>query len=175
MGMSKARNPKPPEPIDITMVADLACTNTALRRAARRLGQLYDDAMGPAGLKATQAAMLSKIEEFSANTPNEGPTLQMLAERLGIQISALTHAMKPLLRDGLIKVRQDDEDKRTKHAILTASGKARLKEALRLWAGVNNRVEAVLGPGSAQTLRALADSVSSDAFLKSYKANKRLG
>jgi DNA-binding MarR family transcriptional regulator len=171
--MSKSRNPLPPN--DITMVAELACTNTALRRAARRLGQLYDDAMGPAGLKATQAAVLAKIEEFSANTPNAGPTLQALAERLGIQISALTHALKPLLRDGLVKVRQDTDDKRTKHAVLTASGKARLKEALRLWAAVNNRVEAVLGPGSAQTLRALADSVSSDAFLQSYKANERRG
>lgn len=173
--MSKTKSPRPPELNDLTMVADLACTNTALRRAARRLGQLYDDAMGPAGLKATQAAMLAKIEELSASAPNAGPTLQVLADRLGIQISALTHAMKPLLRDGLIKVRQDDEDKRTKHAILTASGKARLKEAIRLWAGVNNRVEAVLGPGSAQTLRALADSVSSDTFLQSYKANKRMG
>ncbi len=175
MGMSKTRNSRSREPNDVTMIADLACTNTALRRAARRLGQLYDDAMGPAGLKATQAAMLAKIEEFSANAPHEGPTLQMLAERLGVQISALTHAMKPLLRDGLVKVRQDDEDKRTKHAVLTAAGKARLKEAIRLWAAVNNRVEAMLGPGSAQTLRALADSVSSEAFLQSYKANKRLG
>ena len=99
--------------------------------------------------------------------------LQSTAERLGIQISALTHALKPLLRDGLVKVRQDDEDKRTKHAILTAAGKARLKEAIRLWAEAYNRVEAVLGPGSAQMLRALADNVSSEAFLESYKAKQR--
>jgi DNA-binding MarR family transcriptional regulator len=175
MGMSRTRNSRPPEPNDLAMVADLACTNTALRSAARRLGQLYDEAMEPSGLKATQSAVLAKIEEFSANAPNEGPTLQMLAERLGVQISALTHALKPLLRDGLVKVRQDDKDKRAKHALLTAAGKARLKEAIRLWAAVNDRVETVLGPGSAQTLRALADSVSSDAFLQSYKANKRLG
>jgi DNA-binding MarR family transcriptional regulator len=130
--------------------------------------------MGPAGLKATQAAVLAKIEEFSAEVSNEGPTLQMLAERLGIQISALTHALKPLLRDDLVKVRQDDDDRRTKHAILTAAGKTRLKEAIRLWAEANNRVEAVLGPGSAQMLRALADNVSSEAFLQSYKAKQRL-
>lgn len=173
MGMSRTRNPPPSKSTSIT-VADLACTNTALRRAARRLGQLYDDAMGPAGLKATQAAMLSNIEEFAAQSPHEGPTLQVLAERLGVQISALTHALKPLLRDGLVKVRQDDDDRRTKHAILTAAGKARLKEALRLWAEANNRVETVLGPSTAQTLRALADNVSSEAFLESYKAKQPL-
>jgi DNA-binding MarR family transcriptional regulator len=134
---------------------------------------LYDDAVGPAGLKATQAAVLAKVDEFSAEAPHQGPTLQMLAERLGVQISALTHALKPLLRDGLVKVRQDDEDKRAKHAILTAAGKTRLKQAIRLWAEANNRVEAVLGPGSAQTLRALADGISSEAFLQSYKAKQR--
>ncbi len=172
MEMSRIRSSTPSKSTGVT-IADLACTNTALRRAARRLGQLYDDAMGPAGLKATQAAMLSSIEEFSAQSPHKGPTLQILAERLGVQISALTHALKPLLRDGLVKVRQDDVDRRTKHAILTAAGKARLKEAIRLWAEANNRVEAVLGPGSAQMLRALADNVSSEAFLESYKAKQR--
>lgn len=171
--MSRTKSSRPPTSTDVTL-ADLACTNTALRRAARRLGQLYDDAMGPAGLKATQAAVLAKIEEFSAEVPHEGPTLQMLAERLAIQISALTHALKPLLRDGLVKVRQDDEDRRTKRAMLTTAGKARLKEAIRLWDEANRRVEVVLGPGAAQTLRALADSISSEAFLQSYKANQPL-
>ena len=30
------------------------CTNSAIRRTARQLGQLYDDAMGDTGLKGTQ-------------------------------------------------------------------------------------------------------------------------
>lgn len=40
---------------DVRKVCDLPpCTNTALRRAARRMGNLYDDALEPTGLKATQ-------------------------------------------------------------------------------------------------------------------------
>jgi hypothetical protein len=39
-----------------------------------------------------------------------------------------------------------------------------------LWAGANDRVEEVLGPDSAATLRALADEVASDEFLVAYGA-----
>lgn len=145
------------------------CTNTALRVAARRLGQLYDEALVPLGLKATQLALISEIDKLMA-TDQQGPTLQDLATRLAIQLSALTHALRPLVRDGMVELRQDAKDRRTKHGVLTPLGKARLSEAMVGWAAANDRVEAVLGPASAANLRALADQVASDAFLVAYKA-----
>jgi hypothetical protein len=45
---------------------DFVCTNTSLRRAARRLGNLYDDALAPLGLKATQVGLLADIERLAA-------------------------------------------------------------------------------------------------------------
>src|ERR1700730_1460819 len=63
------------------------------------------------------------------------------------------------VRDGLIELRKDDKDARTKRAVLTRSGKARLRKALVLWNAANRRVEAVLGPAAAATLRRLADDV----------------
>ncbi|MEA3088195.1 MAG: hypothetical protein QOC89_5892, partial [Paraburkholderia sp.] len=57
----------------------LACTNTALRRAARRLGNLYDDALAPSGLKATQVGLLSEIQRWAAANDGQAPTLQDLA------------------------------------------------------------------------------------------------
>lgn len=150
------------------ILGELACTNTALRRAARRLGQLYDEALAPLDLKATQIGLIAEIERFSASGSEQGPTLQDLAARLAIQISALTHALRPLVRDGLVELRQDAEDRRTKHGVLTRLGKKRLSEALVLWAEANSRVEDVLGRDSAATLRALADEVASDEFLAAY-------
>ena len=145
------------------------CTNTSLRLAARRLGQLYDEALMPMGLKATQLALIAEIEKLMAAFP-QGPTLQDLAARLAIQLSALTHALRPLVRDGLVELRADAKDRRTKHGVLTSLGKARLSEGVVRWAAANDRVEAVLGPASAASLRALADQVSSDAFLAAYKS-----
>jgi len=144
------------------------CNNTALRRAARRLGNLYDDALEPVGLKATQIGLMVEIARLTAAGQGRPPSLQELATRLAIQISALTHALRPLARDGLVAVLPDPEDGRTKRGALTTAGAARLNEATAHWAAVNQRVEAVLGKDAAAALRALADQVSSDEFLAAF-------
>jgi DNA-binding MarR family transcriptional regulator len=151
------------------ITAGRVCTNSALRLAARRLGQLYDEALAPLDLKATQLALIAEIDKLMG-ADQRGPTLQDLANRLAIQLSALTHALRPLVRDGLVKLHQDAQDRRTKHGVLTPQGRARLSEAMVLWAAANDQVEAVLGPASAANLRALANQVASDAFLTAYKA-----
>lgn len=144
---------------------DLACTNWALSRAARRLTQIYDEALAPVGLTSAQARLLSEVSGATLEGGPEGPTLQALAGRLSIQISALTHALRPLLRDGLVEVRVDARDRRAKHAILTQAGDARLGEMLVIWRAVHDRVERALGPDAA-ALRALADRVASPDFLE---------
>jgi len=146
----------------------LVCTNTALRRAARRLGNLYDDALSPLGLKSTQVALLSEIQRMQAADDGQAPTLQDLASNLAIQISALTHALKPLIRDSLIELQADEQDRRAKRAVLTRVGIDRLRQAIVYWATANQRVESVLGGESAAALRAAADYVASDEFLAAY-------
>ena len=41
------------------------CNNAAIRQTARMLGQLYDDALAPSGLRATQHTLLK-------NHPSDG-------------------------------------------------------------------------------------------------------
>ena len=148
--------------------ADLVCTHTSLRRAARRLGQLYDEAIAPTGLTSSQALLLAQIDALSAFYGEGGPTLGVLADRLAIRISALTHALRPLARDGLVEVHQDDQDRRAKRSVMTALGKARHKQMLGLWMDANSRVEAALGVASAEKLRGLADRIASEDFLDAY-------
>jgi DNA-binding MarR family transcriptional regulator len=147
----------------------LPCTHTALRRAARRLAYLYDEALGCVDLKATQVALIGAIDQMTDPQTALGPTLQDLAGKLAIQTSALTHALRPLLRDGLVELLPDASDKRIKRGVLSAQGKARLKQAVKAWYTVNQRVEEVLGPSSAVLLRSLADNVASDGFLQAYR------
>lgn len=161
--------------LDEGMLAELACTNTALRRAARRLGSIYDDELAPLHLKATQVGLIAEIERLRAEASKAGsggPTLQDLAGRLAIQVSALTHALRPLLRDGFVALQQDQHDKRIKNVSLTRQGKSRLAEALKLWEKANTRVEVVLGHQTASHLRSLADHIASDEFLSAYHADK---
>lgn len=149
-----------------------ACNNTSLRRAARRLGSLYDAALEPLGLKATQLGLMAEIERIKAENEGQEPTLQALATKLAIQISALTHALRPLVRDGLIELQVDERDKRAKRAVLTPVGTAQLHAALASWAEVNQRFEAVLGVEAAAALRAVADHVASDEFMSAFEADR---
>lgn len=156
---------------ELKTLAELACTNSALRRASRRLGNLYDEALAPLAMTAAQLGLLAEIERCFQSDGQHGPTLQELAGRLAIQMSAVTHAMKPLLRDGLVELTRDARDARSKRCTVTAVGKARLLEAMGLWAQTNARVERLLGADSAVMLRAIADAIASQDFLEQYQAD----
>ena len=144
------------------------CTHTSLRRAARQLTQLYDDALAPAGLTSAQALLVAQIHELRAASQGQAPSLQTLARRLGIQISALTHALRPLVREGLVAVEPDSADRRTKRAVLTAAGVEQTQRMYALWAATNRRIQNVLGAGATEQLRLLADQVGSPAFRDAY-------
>jgi DNA-binding MarR family transcriptional regulator len=140
------------------------CTHTALKRASRQLTQLYDDALAPSGLTAAQALLTSRLAGLEQAMGAEGPTLQALAGSLSMQMSALTHALKPLVRDGLVQLVPDQEDKRSKRATLTAEGRRRTEAMLALWAETNRRVDLALGAGKAEELRRLAVIVAEPGF-----------
>ncbi|HET9376277.1 MAG TPA: MarR family winged helix-turn-helix transcriptional regulator [Chthoniobacterales bacterium] len=74
------------------------CSCTTLRKASRRISQLYDAALAPSGLKTTQRAILAQIRR------SEATTVGNLAEALVIDAGALAHTLKPLERDGLISI-----------------------------------------------------------------------
>jgi hypothetical protein len=54
------------------ILAQIACTNTALRLAARRLAHLYDEALAATERKATQVSLLAEIERL---TDGDGPAV----------------------------------------------------------------------------------------------------
>ncbi len=85
------------------------CNNSMLRRASRMLGQLYDDELAPSGLRATQHGLLAQIHIMGA------PTLRDLAAEIVMDLSALGHTLKPLVRDGYVALVPDKEDRRVKH------------------------------------------------------------
>ena len=48
--------------------AESRCHCTALRKASRRISQLYDAALAPSGLKTTQRAILAEIARSQPTT-----------------------------------------------------------------------------------------------------------
>ncbi|MDB5664850.1 MarR family winged helix-turn-helix transcriptional regulator [Cypionkella sp.] len=134
------------------------CLNTMLRTAARRVTLFYDAEMLPAGLSSAQARLVAVVAELD-DAQGQGPLLQAVAAKLGLEVSALTHALRPLIRDGVLTVTQGQKDGRTRHARLTADGAARLDKVFALYAEANRQIDAVLGADQAAELRRLAGLV----------------
>jgi DNA-binding MarR family transcriptional regulator len=134
------------------------CNNAVLRSAARRLGQFYDDALEPSGLKATQHVFLSHIKCLGT------PTIGELARIMVMDASALRHSLTPLERDGFVRIAADESDRRSKRVTLTESGTAKLGETLRLWQSVQNRFEAAFGKEKAADLREVLSFLASQQF-----------
>ena len=143
---------------------DVGCNATALRKASRRLTQLYDSALEPSGLRSTQFAILIELSNWSA-TP---PTLAELAAALVMERSALGHTLRPLEREGLIGL-QEGEDRRQRYVVMTIKGKAKCKEGIRLWEAAQHRFEEVFGRAESAALRTTLLSIAYHERLTALK------
>jgi DNA-binding MarR family transcriptional regulator len=138
------------------------CNCTALRKATRRVSQLYDSALEPCGIKATQRTILSQIARSGT------PPLGELAEALVMDRGALTHNLKPLQRDGLVKISIDPLDRRNRLIALTAQGRAKLAESDALWARAQRGFEAGFGIAKSASLRKALEYLVSDDFVNAF-------
>ncbi|MBZ9799768.1 MarR family winged helix-turn-helix transcriptional regulator [Mesorhizobium sp. ES1-4] len=134
------------------------CNNAMLRRATRKIGQHYDDVLAPSGLKATQQGLLYQI-----HVGNE-PAMGAIATSLIMDLSALGHTLKPLIRDGYVETFADAADRRVKRVRLTPRGLAKLDEVMKLWQVAQQRFEDVVGKEKAARLRAVLDEIAAVDF-----------
>jgi DNA-binding MarR family transcriptional regulator len=145
----KAGQPRP---------ARSVCNVTALRKATRRVSQLYDTMLAPSGLRSTQRAILVYIARSGS------PTMGELAAALVLDRSALNHNLKPLQRDGLLTVAVDKDDRRSRLVRLTSRGEAAVKQSQAAWEQAQDRFEAVYGLKKAAALRGALDTIASADF-----------
>jgi DNA-binding MarR family transcriptional regulator len=159
--MAKARMAKGSKQI----FGDTPCIAAAIRKASRRLSQLYDDALGPSGLRSTQYSILFELDR-RAKKP---PTMRELADVLVIDRSALGHNLRPLQRDGLIALKGSSEDRRRRHVVITAQGKARYRKATPLWETAQHRFDQVYGKSKAEDLRATLSAIAHHDRLRTLR------
>jgi DNA-binding MarR family transcriptional regulator len=144
----------------------LGCCGLAMRKASRRLAQLYDNALAPCGLKSTQFSILMEVSSRS-KTPL---TMQELAAVLVMDRSTLGQNLRPLERDGYIELRQDTGDRRRRFVHLTAGGSAKCSEARPYWAQAQERFQAVFGKANSGILRNTLLEIAYDERLARIEA-----
>ena len=115
------------------------CVCTAVRRVDRLLNRVYDEALRPSGLATTQYALLSTLSRAGRPVPHG--ELAAMQEMAG---TTLSRNLKPLVRDGLVRIEPGD-DRRTRYVAITERGESVLEEARPLWRSVQERVVAEVG------------------------------
>lgn len=139
------------------------CNGTALRKATRRVSQLYDAVLAPSGLRSTQRSILIHIARAGT------PTMGELAVALVLDRSALAHNLKPLERDGFVGITADPRDRRSRLVGLTALGEAKLRESQALWQSAQDRFEAAFGADEARVLRRTLAKIASTEFGEAFE------
>jgi DNA-binding MarR family transcriptional regulator len=139
------------------------CNCTALRKASRRVSQLYDEALASCGLRVTQLAILNQILRMGT------PAMGELARALVMDRGALAHNAKPLERDGLVETVADSADRRNRLIALTRAGRRKIVECERSWARAQDRFEASFGAKESAALRRALAFIASDGFLEVFQ------
>jgi DNA-binding MarR family transcriptional regulator len=116
------------------MVKD-RCLCLHVQRAARALARRFDEELRPFELTNGQFSLL-----MSLNRP-EPPSMGPVASLLAMDRTTLTAALKPLERRGLLKVKSDPSDRRSRILILTDKGRTLLARALPVWKSTHEELE----------------------------------
>ena len=134
-------------PYETTLEVRDTCLCLHTQRAARALARRFDEALRPAGLTNQQFSLL-----MSLNRP-EPPPMAPVAKLLGMDRTTLTAALKPLERQGLLKIETNARDRRTRLLVLTAKGRDALALALPIWRKTHRAIEAASPAFDAEALR----------------------
>ena len=117
------------------------CTCGELRKAARAVTLLYDDAIKSSGLLSTQFGVLQVIYDIDSIRISD------LADKLRMDRTTLTRNLSVLEREGFIKISQG-KDHRTRNVAATQKGRSAAAKATPLWNEVQRKVRQEMGESS---------------------------
>src|SRR5215471_8160755 len=123
---------------ELDMSSEQNCTCFNMRRAARVITQFFDAEVGRRGLRPTQPPILRALQA------KDGWTMAELSEWLAMERTTLLRNLRPLQRDGLVRVRGGGRGGHVE-LFITEKGRAALARRLPAWRSAQNKVVATLG------------------------------
>jgi DNA-binding MarR family transcriptional regulator len=131
----------------------LPCMCGSFRRTSRALTQLYEEALRPLGLRATQLTILQVLSR--AGELSQGHLGNMLA----MDSTSLTRTLAIMSRQGWITERRG-EDRRERWLRLARGGETQLRRALPVWEKVQSRLRRKLGEHAWKNLLQLTHQIT---------------
>ena len=136
-----------------SLLPSLPCMCASLRRASRALTQLYEEALRPTGLRATQFTILQTLS--LADEVTQGKLGQILA----MDSTTLTRTLSTMARHGWIAKRRG-EDRREWRMRLSKAGEIQFKQALPHWEKAQTQLRRQLGDELSNNLMKLTQKVT---------------
>ena len=140
----------------------LVCNYYSLRKAMRRVSQLYDHMLAPLGLKTTQYMLLGEISR------HEPIAMLPLAKIMVMDRATLGHNIRPLEAGGYITL-SVGKDRRSREISLTKAGRKAVDEGEALWRNAQAIFEKEIGSEEAASLRIALNRVAGSEFLDNPK------
>jgi DNA-binding MarR family transcriptional regulator len=137
----------------LTAPRSRACTCLRLRKASRRVSQLYDQHLEPFGLTVTQYGVLGHLAAF------DGIGIGELADKLVMDPTTLTRNLRPLERHGYLSIKPDRHDRRARALRLTTLGRKVFEGAKPGWVRAQSQLEQLFGDAETPALNAALDLV----------------
>src|SRR5260370_26380007 len=135
----------------------LPCMCASFRCASRVLTQLYEEALRPTGLRATQFTLLQTLS--LAGEVTQGKLGQILA----MDSTTLTRTLSTMSRRGWI-VKRRGEDRREWRMRLSKAGETQFKDAQPYWERAQTRLRRQLGDHLSRDLMKLTHKIT-DALI----------
>ena len=145
----------------------LPCLCGSMRRTARALTQMYEKALAPGGLTATQLTILQVLARVGEATQGR------LGEILAMDSTSLTRTLAVMSRKGWMAERRGT-DRRERWLSLSTAGRRKLKSAQPIWEQVQRRVRRELGDESWNQLMGLSQRLTV-AFAKQDRVAESRG
>ncbi|MCP4780349.1 MAG: winged helix-turn-helix transcriptional regulator [Hyphomicrobium sp.] len=149
--MTQTLERKPAEMASIADIAETtagACLATRVRQLSRIITRVYDDAMRPLGITASQYTLLAQLAARDSITAVE------IGHELDIEKSTLSRNLKRLLALGHITM-DPPAGRRGRGLHLTPKGQAILKDAFPIWQDAQTRAVSAMGAESRNVLDSL--------------------
>ncbi len=137
-------------------IPNLPCLCASVRRAGRMLTQIYERAMRPTGLRATQFTLLQALSLAGDIRQRD------LGEILGMDSTTLTRTLEIMARKGWISSREG-KDRRERWLGLAPAGTAQFNRALPYWEKAQASLRRGLGQARWDELMKSANDITSVA------------
>ncbi|MBY0508635.1 MAG: MarR family winged helix-turn-helix transcriptional regulator [Rhodospirillaceae bacterium] len=141
--MAVVRDPTPPVIAPQALVEVCFCHHA--RRTARAITRIFDEALQPVGLKASQFNILAMI------AAHNGASTAEISRLLSLDRTTLSRNLKPLQSAGYLTA-QGGAGRRPDALALTAAGRSMFDQAAVRWQTAQSGLTERLGAGQAGVL-----------------------